>query len=173
VGDWNVDRQRFPQGLKPFRDRVHAAGMLWGLWMDAERVGDQSRIAKEHPEWLAMNYEGERKMGGMLDLTNPEVAKWMESQIARVIEENQLEFFRRTTTRTQASESRRSMTGSAKTGTGATTRRCIESTTACAPAFRTLSSKTAPVEAGAPTSAWCDASVIPGSPTGRLPRGPS
>jgi alpha-galactosidase len=94
VGDWEVNRQRFPQGLKPFRDRVHAAGMLWGLWMDAERVGDQSRIAKEHPEWLAINYEGEKKMGGLLDLTNPEAAKWMEDQIARVIEENQLEFFR-------------------------------------------------------------------------------
>jgi alpha-galactosidase len=94
VGDWNVDRQRFPEGLKPFRDRVHQAGMLWGLWMDADRIGSESRIAKEHPEWLAMNYEGERKMGGLLDLTKPEVAKWMENQIARVIEENQLEFFR-------------------------------------------------------------------------------
>lgn len=94
VGDWDVSLQRFPQGLKPFRDRAHAAGMLWGLWMDAERIGDQSRVAKEHPDWLAMNYDGERKMGGLLDLTKPEVARWMEQQIARVIEENQLEFFR-------------------------------------------------------------------------------
>ena len=94
VGDWNVDMQRFPQGLKPFRDRVHAAGMLWGLWMDAERVGTESRLAKEHPDWLAMNYNGKREMGGLLDLTNPDVAKWMEGQIVRVIEENELDFFR-------------------------------------------------------------------------------
>jgi len=65
--------------------------MLWGLWMDADRVGEDSRVAKEHPDWLAMNYEGERKMGGQLDLTNPDAAKWMEQQITRVIEENQLE----------------------------------------------------------------------------------
>ena len=94
VGDWEVDRQRFPQGLKPFRDRVHAAGMLWGLWMDPERLGEQSQVAKEHPDWLAMNYDGERKIGGLLDLTNPEAAKWMEEQIIRVIEVNQLDFFR-------------------------------------------------------------------------------
>ena len=94
VGDWDVSLQRFPQGLKPFRDRVHAGGMLWGLWMDADRVGEDSRVAKEHPDWLAMNYTGERKMGGQLDLTNPDTAKWMEQQIIRVIEENQLEFFR-------------------------------------------------------------------------------
>ncbi len=94
VGDWDVDRQRFPDGLKPFRDRVHAAGMLWGLWMDAERIGGNSRVAKEHPDWLAMNYDGERKMAGLLDITNPGAAKWMEQQIIRVIEENQLDFFR-------------------------------------------------------------------------------
>jgi alpha-galactosidase len=94
VGDWNVDHQRFPDGLKPFRDRVHAAGMRWGLWMDAERVGDDSAVARQHPDWLAMNYDGERKIGGLLDLTNPDAAKWMEQQIIRVIEENQLDFFR-------------------------------------------------------------------------------
>jgi alpha-galactosidase len=94
VGNWDVDPRRFPQGLKPFRDRTHAAGMLWGLWMDAERVGDDSRVAKEHPDWLAMNYDGERKIGGLLDLTNPDAARWMEQQIIHVIEENQLDFFR-------------------------------------------------------------------------------
>jgi len=94
VGDWSVNRQRFPEGLKPFRDRVHAVGMLWGLWMDAERVGNESRVAKEHPDWLAMNYDGKREMGGLLDLTNPDAAKWMEEQIIGVIEENELDFFR-------------------------------------------------------------------------------
>jgi alpha-galactosidase len=94
VGDWDVSRQRFPEGLKSFRDKVHAAGMLWGLWMDAERVGAASCVAKEHPDWLAMNYDGNREMGGLLDLTNPEAAKWMESQMVRVIEENELDFFR-------------------------------------------------------------------------------
>ncbi len=94
VGDWSVSRQRFPDGLKPFRDRLHAAGLLWGLWMDAERVGNESHVAKEHPDWLAMNYEGKREIGGLLDLTNPDAAKWMEGQIIRVIEENELDFFR-------------------------------------------------------------------------------
>ena len=97
VGDWKVDRQRFPEGLKPFRDRVHAKGMLWGLWMDAERMGRESHAAKEHPDWFAAGYDGdagEKRMGGLLDLTRPVVAEWVEKQIARVIEENELEFFR-------------------------------------------------------------------------------
>lgn len=94
VGDWEVDRQRFPGGLKPFRERVHAHGMLWGLWMDAERIGNESRIGKEHPDWLAPAYDGERRLGGLVDVTRPEVAGWLEASIARVIEENGLDFFR-------------------------------------------------------------------------------
>jgi len=94
VGDWNVDRERFPEGLKPIRDKVHAKGMLWGLWMDAERIGGKSGVLKQHPDWLATTYTGDKNNGGQLDLTNPEAARWMESQIARVIEENGLEFFR-------------------------------------------------------------------------------
>ena len=94
VGDWQVDRQRFPDGLKLLRDHVHEKGMLFGLWMDAERIGEKSNIVKEHPEWLAAAYDGERRLRGMIDLANPVVARWMEDQIARVISENELEFFR-------------------------------------------------------------------------------
>jgi len=94
VGDWEVNRQRFPDGLAPFRDRIHSKGMLWGLWMEAERLGDDSRIVKEHPEWLAVAYDGQTRFAGQIDLTIPAAAQWMEAQICRVIEENQLDFFR-------------------------------------------------------------------------------
>lgn len=94
VGDWQVNHQRFPAGLKPFRDLAHQKGMLWGLWMDAERLGRESGMAQAHPEWLAAAYDGEKRLSDLLDLTNPVVAAWMEAQIVRVIEENDLEFFR-------------------------------------------------------------------------------
>jgi alpha-galactosidase len=93
VGDWEVD-PRFPGGLKPFRDRVRGHGMLWGLWMDAERIGAESQVFKEHPDWLAPAYDGERRLGGLIDLTKPEVAEWLEAQIARVVETHELDFFR-------------------------------------------------------------------------------
>jgi alpha-galactosidase len=94
VGDWNVDLQRFPDGLAGIREHVHARGMLFGLWMDAERLGAESQMAHTHPHWLAKAYDGQRYLGDMLDLTNPDAAAWMEAQIARVISENQLEMFR-------------------------------------------------------------------------------
>ena len=94
VGDWQVSLERFPGGLKPFRDYVHSKGMKFGLWMDGERVGPESRIAKERPEWLAQPYGDEGGLGGMIDLTRPDVAEWMESEIDRLIVEHELDLFR-------------------------------------------------------------------------------
>lgn len=110
VGDWQVSPERFPGGLKPFRDYVHGKGMKFGLWMDGERVGPESRIAKERPDWLARPYGdfavGGRHLrplseaqtggglGGMIDLTRPDVAEWMESEIDRLIVEHELDLFR-------------------------------------------------------------------------------
>ncbi len=94
VGDWDVDLTRFPGGFKPFRDHVHQRGMLWGLWMDAERIAKKSRVAIEHPEWVSHAYDGEKRLGDLLDLTNVAAARWMEGQITRVIEQYECEFFR-------------------------------------------------------------------------------
>lgn len=94
VGDWQVSLQRFPKGLEPFRKLAHEKGLLWGLWMDAERIAPKSKVAQEHPEWLGRAYDEQLRLGDVLDLTNPEAAQWMEDQIARVIADNKLEFFR-------------------------------------------------------------------------------
>jgi alpha-galactosidase len=94
VGDWDVSLERFLQGLGPIRDRVHERGMLFGLWMDADRIGAKSRIAQGHPEWVAVGYEGQKRLGDLLDLSNPAAAAWMEDQIARVFVENEVEFFK-------------------------------------------------------------------------------
>jgi len=94
VGDWQVDLTRFPEGIRPFRERAHAKGMLFGLWMDAERIAVHSQIRQVHPEWVAVAYDGQQRLGDLLDLTNPAAAAWMEEQIGRVIAENEIEFFR-------------------------------------------------------------------------------
>ncbi|MBA3946744.1 MAG: alpha-galactosidase [Herpetosiphonaceae bacterium] len=93
VGDWEVG-SRFPAGLAPIRDRVHAKGMLWGLWMDAERIGSESKLSALHPEWFVRRYDDQREPGGMLDLTQPDAAAWMEHTIDQLITEHQLDFFR-------------------------------------------------------------------------------
>lgn len=93
-GDWHVSKDRYKNGLAPIREKVRKNGMRFGLWMDAERIGNMSETARNHPDWIVRTYCDKRSEGDMLDLTNPEAASWMESEITRVIEENDLDFFR-------------------------------------------------------------------------------
>ncbi|MBE7537118.1 MAG: alpha-galactosidase [Opitutaceae bacterium] len=53
IGDWLVDRKRFPRGLKPVFDYVKSLGMKPGLWLSLGAVSTDSAVYAEHPEWLA------------------------------------------------------------------------------------------------------------------------
>ncbi|HEY3953827.1 MAG TPA: alpha-galactosidase [Streptosporangiaceae bacterium] len=52
LGDWVVDEQIWPDGLAPLADHVHGLGMQFGLWVEPEMVNLDSRLAREHPEWI-------------------------------------------------------------------------------------------------------------------------
>jgi alpha-galactosidase len=52
LGDWYVDERVWPDGLGPLIDRVKAAGMEFGLWVEPEMVNLDSDLARAHPEWI-------------------------------------------------------------------------------------------------------------------------
>ncbi len=52
LGDWTVDPERWPSGLHPLADAVAQRGMEFGLWVEPEMVSPDSRLAREHPEWM-------------------------------------------------------------------------------------------------------------------------
>ncbi len=57
-GDWNVDRSKFPDGLKPVMDHIKQLGMKPGIWVSIGAADPKSAIYKAHPEWFAVNAEG-------------------------------------------------------------------------------------------------------------------
>lgn len=57
-GEWQVDRNKFPNGLKPVCDYIRSKGMQVGLWFAFGNVKASSRLAKEHPEWLIHDING-------------------------------------------------------------------------------------------------------------------
>ncbi|MBI2842582.1 MAG: alpha-galactosidase [Armatimonadetes bacterium] len=86
-GDWYPSATRFPHGLEPLVEYAHKKGLLFGLYGEIERVyGSGSRVAKEHPDWIGTN--------GVLNLTRPEVAAWVESELTRLIEKYKLDLYR-------------------------------------------------------------------------------
>ncbi len=58
-GDWLVDEQKFPGGLKPTFDYIRSLGMKPGLWISIGAATADSKVFREHPEWFVHNLNGQ------------------------------------------------------------------------------------------------------------------
>ncbi|MBP9986504.1 MAG: alpha-galactosidase [Bacteroidales bacterium] len=94
VGNWSVDKGKFPRGLKPVSDAVHRAGAKFLLWFEPERVMKGTDWAVKHPEWL-LEIEGSTdETYRLFDMSNPEARAWMTSEIAGLMRENGVDYYR-------------------------------------------------------------------------------
>lgn len=91
LGDWNVDLEKLPGGLKEVGDRCRAKGLSFGLWFEPEMVSEDSRFFAEHPDWCLRNplrgpVRGRAQL--VLDFCNPRVVDAVFDKMAAVIEES-------------------------------------------------------------------------------------
>jgi alpha-galactosidase len=93
VGDWYAGAW-LPNDIQPIREYARKKGMRFGLWVEIEGAGAASRLRKEHPDWILTRDSQPIANGRHLDVGNPVVAKWMESEIARIIRKYDLDVFR-------------------------------------------------------------------------------
>jgi alpha-galactosidase len=91
TGDWYT-AGRLPNGLEPIFELVRSKGMLCGLWCWIEAGHKESNLIKAHPDWL-IQQDG-IFLNNQLDLSKPEVAEWVENEIARLVERYRLDLFR-------------------------------------------------------------------------------
>lgn len=52
LGDWGIDKTKFPNGLKPVFDYIKSLGMKPGLWISVGSASSESKVYHEHPEWF-------------------------------------------------------------------------------------------------------------------------
>ena len=57
-GDWMVDEEKFPGGLKPTFDYINSLGMKPGIWMSIGSATGDAAVYNEHPEWFAQDNQG-------------------------------------------------------------------------------------------------------------------
>ncbi len=89
TGTWEVDRTRYPGGLRAVSDYAHSRGMKLIVWHEPERVHPGTWLSEEHPEWVSGG-----KQGGLLDLGNPECLKWAIDHFDRLIKDNGIDLYR-------------------------------------------------------------------------------
>jgi alpha-galactosidase len=97
LGDWYVNSEKFPHGLKPLIDKVHALGMDFGLWVEPEMVNPDSDLYRKHPEW-AMNFPGrprsESRNQLVLNLARADVRDYIAGFLDKLLTENDIAFLK-------------------------------------------------------------------------------
>jgi alpha-galactosidase len=97
LGDWTVNAQKFPHGLKPLIDKVHVLGMDFGLWVEPEMVNPDSDLYRRHPEWV-LNFAGrpraEERNQLVLNLARPEVRAYVLGFLDKLLSENDIAFLK-------------------------------------------------------------------------------
>ena len=57
-GDWGIDYEKFPNGLKPVFDYIKSLGMKPGLWVSVGSASSNSEVFKLHPDWFVRDKNG-------------------------------------------------------------------------------------------------------------------
>lgn len=95
LGDWQVDRDVWPEGLGPLVAAVRDHGMQFGLWFEPEMVNEDSDLARSHPEWLLgpgdrLPLEGRHQQ--VLNLTVPEAFDHVLGAISALVVEHGIDY---------------------------------------------------------------------------------
>ena len=92
VGDWRVDTEKFPRGLRASVEDIHSCGFKAGLWLAPFAAQASSDLVKDHPDWLLMHrgkpwYAGCNWKGFFsLDIDKPGVRDHMKRVFDNVFE---------------------------------------------------------------------------------------
>jgi alpha-galactosidase len=97
LGDWYVNAEKFPHGLKPLIDKVHSLGMDFGLWVEPEMVNPDSDLYRKHPDWV-LNFparpRSESRNQLVLNLARPDVRDYVEGFLDKLLTENDIAFLK-------------------------------------------------------------------------------
>ncbi|WP_380056807.1 alpha-galactosidase [Falsihalocynthiibacter sp. SS001] len=95
LGDWVLDRRKWPDGLTPLIDHVHSLGMSFGLWFEPEMINPNSDLYRAHPDWILGRADqtlGRQQM--VLDIAREEVQEYLYERISQVLSENAIEYIK-------------------------------------------------------------------------------
>ncbi|MBN1808083.1 MAG: alpha-galactosidase [Planctomycetes bacterium] len=94
VGSWDVNRERFPNGLRPVSDAAHEAGMKFVLWFEPERVQAGSQLDREHPEFLLSLKDSPGNSNRLFNLGMPEARRYITDLLSNAIDEHGVDVYR-------------------------------------------------------------------------------
>lgn len=89
IGQWEINEERFPGGLKPTCDLIRANGMIPGVWFELESVGSACEYYNS-PEYLLCKdgypvTVGEKRFW---DMENPFVIDYLSERVIKMLKDS-------------------------------------------------------------------------------------
>ena len=97
LGDWWVDKDKFPSGLTPLIETCHRHNMTFGLWIEPEMVSPDSELYRAHPDWVLQHKNREPILARhqqVLDLSRAEVFDYLLNAITKLLAENDIAYLK-------------------------------------------------------------------------------
>jgi alpha-galactosidase len=97
LGDWYVNKDKFPKGLKPLIQYVNDLGMDFGIWVEPEMVNPDSDLYRQHPDWV-YHFPGlprtEARNQLVLNLARDDVKQYIYDFMDKLLGENNIKFIK-------------------------------------------------------------------------------
>lgn len=95
LGDWQVNLEKIPNGLKQLADTVNKEGLKFGIWFEPEMISEDSDMYRKHPEW-SINIPGRPGIRSrdqyVLDFTRQDVRDHLVEAITEVLDSANIEY---------------------------------------------------------------------------------
>ena len=95
LGDWTIDRRKWPDGLHPLIAHVQKLGMTFGLWFEPEMINPDSDLYRAHPGWALGAPDqtlGRHQM--VLNMALPAVRDYLFDAISAVLTEYPIDYIK-------------------------------------------------------------------------------
>ncbi len=97
LGDWYVDEDVWPQGLRPLVEHVHGLGLQFGLWVEPEMINEDSDLARAHPDWIlrpAGRMPPASRHQQVIDLSHPDAHAYLLERLDALVFENDVDYLK-------------------------------------------------------------------------------
>ncbi|SQI02888.1 alpha-galactosidase [Clostridium perfringens] len=95
LGDWTVNKEKFPNGLNEIIEYINKLGMDFGIWIEPEMVNKDSELYRSHQDWII--HDPNRKPSHTrnqytLDFSRDEVVDHIYNQIEKLLSDYNISY---------------------------------------------------------------------------------
>ena len=97
LGDWEVDKNKFPNGLNPMIEKINNMGMDFGIWIEPEMVNPNSDLYRKHPDWVLHFANRKRTLGRnqlILNLARQDVFDYLYDSFYKLLKNHNIKYIK-------------------------------------------------------------------------------